>query len=120
MKTTIQINGLAVEFSDVLPTKQGVYWWMQQDLAHPWFNVIEKRDDGELIVWGYATPRPLAGFYKGSLWSAPLVPEDGKLAEYKAALNLCKMALMAITFEDYNAFSDDALAAIAKLKEETK
>lgn len=110
MTQTITIHGVPVEFTDTIPTEPGAYWWspsvgakpVLRDVFNPCRDVlIDRRTDLQ--------PEDIGG-----LWSSPLVPEDSKLAEYKAALELCEEAL---TSGDYD-MDDAALGAIAKLKED--
>ena len=70
MTNTIKINGLDVEFSEKVPTREGVYWWIED--AHdtsPMCRRIVMFREG-LCDWrGSGSVAQLGG-----LWSAPLVP----------------------------------------------
>ena len=71
MKTTININGLDVEFSDQKPTRAGAYWYSVHHEMTPSLMHVHKSELGELYVPGEGR---LAHWCEVGLWSAPLVP----------------------------------------------
>lgn len=71
MKTTININGLDVEFSDEKPTRPGAYWYSVHHELTPMLMHVHRSNGGELYVPGEGR---LVHFSGIGLWSAPLVP----------------------------------------------
>lgn len=71
MKTTININGLDVEFSDQKPTRPGVYWHTDDVENEPTPMWVHDHTIHKLIAqWGNHAVASLDG-----LWStSPLVP----------------------------------------------
>lgn len=68
MKTTININGLDVEFTDEVPTRAGAYWFRLTG-AKPQLVEVCEGGYGTLYVPGEGSLDEFHG-----LWSAPLVP----------------------------------------------
>lgn len=71
MKTTININGLDVEFSDQKPTSPGAYWYSVHEEMTPMLIHVMKSNGGELYAPGEGLIAQFSGI---GLWSAPLVP----------------------------------------------
>ena len=70
MKTTIQINGLLVEFTDEVPTKPGAYWWLlHADSTSVVIVELWESSSGFIAYPTDQIPSEMCG-----LWSAPLVP----------------------------------------------
>lgn len=69
MKTTININGLDVEFTDQKPTRPGAYW--RFDPERRIHNLIALVNDGGSLVTQMNKLNIDSDF---GLWSAPLVP----------------------------------------------
>jgi hypothetical protein len=73
MKTTIQINGLDVEFTDEAPTRAGAYWFKCSTTYPPELVHVTEHSDSELWAVSINLDHSLEDL-RGNLWSAPLVP----------------------------------------------
>lgn len=82
MTKTIKINGLDVEFSEKVPKREGVYWWIEDSHdTSPMCRRIAMFREG-LCDWrGSGSVEQLGG-----LWSAPLVPVVDVERAYREAI----------------------------------
>lgn len=83
MKTTININGLDVEFTDEVPTRVGYYLCIDKDGS--------TEDDVEPVRvtdrYGLHAMQRLASY--DNLWSAPFVPVTEVRKAYKEGWDQC-------------------------------
>ena len=84
MKTTININGLPVEFSDQKPTRPGAYWMQQCDTGVLFLLNVDWFGNARLSVWVGDYLAPLTEL--DAIWSAPLVP----VTEVEKAWDECR------------------------------